>query len=118
MGGASSGCGAGSAGVVSERSPKEAAEPLLDCLCVEIHEQSCRHACQLEVRDELCVVDWEQLLDGFDFNDEFVLDYEVQAVAALELDSLVAYGNELLTPEAQAREFELPGQAMLICRLE
>jgi len=46
---------------------------------------------ELKVRHQLCAVDWEQLLDRFQFDDQAILDHQVNPQGAIYPDAVINY---------------------------
>ncbi len=44
---------------------------------VEVNQQTNFFLLQFEIGKQLCLVKWDHLLDGFEFNDDFVLDKQI-----------------------------------------
>ena len=63
---------------------------------VEVDEESCSEPCKFEVGDDLGRVDRAELFDGFEFKENFILDDQVGAEAAIEGEVLIANGDFFL----------------------
>lgn len=44
---------------------------------------------QAQIRQKLCFVDGEQFFDCFDFYDDFVFDYKIESISAVEFHVFV-----------------------------
>jgi hypothetical protein len=73
---------------------------------------------ELEVGDELGLVDGEQMVHGFDFEDDEAFHHEVEAVAALEGEAFVAQRDGNLSLDAETAQAELTREAALVRRLQ
>ena len=58
---------------------------------IEVDEQSNRLSTQLEIGEQLDFVDFQHLLDYFQFHDYTILHKKIYLVAALDLDSVVKH---------------------------
>jgi hypothetical protein len=63
---------------------------------MEIENQSERHVEQFYIAHELGLVDGYDLLDGFDFNQQAVLDKQVEAKRLLSRETLVVDDDEAM----------------------
>lgn len=60
----------------------------------------------------------QESLDSLHFDYELILHDKIQAVAALEMNALVAYGKQFFLLEPQAPQGQLMSQASLVGRFE
>lgn len=63
---------------------------------IEVDEQSNPAFCELQIRDELCAMDWGQRLYCLDLQDDLVFDENIYPVSHIEQFGLVIdhrYGN-------------------------
>src|SRR5215813_11823698 len=80
----------------------ESPEAVLEDGDVEIYEESNRKASEFEVGEHLSLMDGQEPLDSLHFDDEFVLDDDIQAIAAIKPHALVSHGNRPLALELEA----------------
>jgi hypothetical protein len=85
---------------------------------VEVDEEARGDTAQAQVGDELGFVDREKSLDGLDFEDELVLDHEIEPVRAFEQEALVTDGQTFLPFEPQPPQPHLARKALPIRGLQ
>src|SRR6266545_3750570 len=74
--------------------PEDAsAQSVFQQLHVEIDYESNFPATELQVTKQLRVVDWEQRVDCFDFNQDRCVNYNVRPIAAVQFDAFVFHRN-------------------------
>jgi hypothetical protein len=78
-----------------QRAEAETADALLEQPDVEVDEQAKRKACEPQVGNDLALRDEQQVLHRLDFDDHKVIDDQVEAVTAVQAESLVDNGDSL-----------------------
>ena len=73
---------------------------------------------ELEVRQQLRFVKRSQTAHGLDFEDDLVLDEDVEAIPAVDEESVVADGLWLLALDVETASSQLEAQARLVGRLK
>jgi len=63
-------------------------------------------------------VNWKQLLDCFDFDNDFIFHNEIQPVPAVEFDIFVNYWQWLLLFHFQAKLLQFKSKTCLISRFQ
>ncbi len=63
-------------------------------------------------------MDRQQLVDGLDFHDHRVLDHQIHAVSAVQLDAFVLDRQVNLPFETEAQLTQLIAEAFLVSRLQ
>jgi hypothetical protein len=93
--------------------------PTSDQRCdIKVNNDANALASQLEISKQLCVVDWQEVLDAFQFENDFILNDEVQSIPAIQLYAFVFDGQGHLALKSQPTEVEFVTQTLLISRLE
>ena len=85
---------------------------------IKVDEEAGSKASELEVGDDLRGVDWAELVDGFEFNENFILDDQVGAETAIEGEVFVADGDFFLSRHGKTSIGEFKCEAFLINRFE
>ncbi len=80
-------------------------EPVFEAFDVEIDEKALPNIGQLHVGKQLRLVDAEQALHTFEFEDDLVLYQDIDAVSAVQQEALVADRKRVLQKERNALEF-------------
>jgi len=93
-------------------------KPVLEDPDVEVKEESDVAARELEVRQQLRFVKRGQTAHGLDFEDDLVLDQDVEAIPAVDEESVVADGLWLLALDMETASSQLEAQARLVGRLK
>ncbi len=78
---------------------------------IEVSERAHRYARMLQIGQELSVVDGRQRLNGFELYYQLILNNHIQAIAAIELNSLIGNWQRTLTLKSNARQPQLMTQA-------
>jgi len=79
-------------------------EAVLEDSDVEVYEESNRKASELEIGEHLSLMNGQEPLDRLHFDDEFILDDDVQAIAAMKPYALVSHRNRPLALKAEASQ--------------
>ena len=77
----------------------EAFQPIFQHDLVEVDQQSSLHSSQLHIGQQLSFVNVFDFLDALDFNDQFVLDENVNSVPTIQSDILISDGLRILQPK-------------------
>ena len=89
-----------------------------DALCqerdIEVDQQADPFVGQLEVGQKLSLVNRQQFLHGFQFQNDFVLHKEIDLVTAVQLQALVLDGKVDLPLKAQPPKPEFMAKALLV----
>ena len=87
-------------------------------LCdVEINKQTRRYLGESNVRKNLCLMDWKNRFDAFDFDDEIAAYEQIDPIAAIEQEIFVTNGQWQLHLKRNARVRELTSEALPIVDL-
>jgi len=73
---------------------------------------------QTEISEHLGLVDWHEALDRLHLDDEFLLDKNVQTIAALQFYVLVNHRQRHLPRVADVVLTKLETQTFFICRFK
>ena len=92
--------------------------PLCEARDIEVHEQADRHACQLQIGDQLRFVNRRKLLDNLQFNDHDVVDNQIGTKVCLEIVTFVNERHSTIGRDSVPVGFELDDQAGLVDRFE
>ena len=72
-------------------------------LCdVEINKQTRRYLGESNVRKNLCLMDWKNRFDAFDFDDEIAAYEQIDPIAAIERVAAIDERQRLLSLDLQA----------------
>jgi hypothetical protein len=96
----------------------EAANSLPEDGDVEVHEEANGVAGELQVGDDLSFMNWKELLDRFDLQDQKALHEHIDPISTVEREPLVAERNFDLPVDFQLSDGELVDQAAFIGGLE
>jgi len=96
----------------------KSADAVLQYGDIEVDEQSKRPLRQLEIRQNDCLVNGGQRVDGLELHDNAPFHQKVDSITALQLDVLVDDRNGFLPLELQAAQSQFPRQAFLVCGFE
>ena len=100
---------------LDKATPKDLNKALkLKLLLTEIHEKAYFIACYLQIVDGLSLEDIVHLCDGFQFQDYFVINYEVCDIITLQALTMVMDIETFFTLERYAHLCHLNGQGFLI----
>jgi len=58
---------------------------------VKVYEETLFHICQFHIRQYLRLVDCLELLDTFEFENDFIFDQDVYPVSAIQTATLIVY---------------------------
>jgi hypothetical protein len=89
-------------------------DPLTQVRNVEVNEQSNTLATQFEVGEQLCFVDRKDGLNRFHFDNHFVFDEQIDAVAELDDEAIVFDCKWFLRFEGDAEALQFVTQARSI----
>jgi hypothetical protein len=78
---------------------------------VEINEKTDRAPTELQVREKLRSVQWKQFFHRLQFNDDAVLDQEIDSVSGFKLQSFVNHRQSNLVLKLQASDGEFVNKA-------
>ena len=82
-----------------------------ECYCIEIHEQSRRISGEFQVGNHLRLMDRVQTLDGLQFQDDAVVDKQIQPEPAADGMPFLLEGNRPLPVEPKMFPRHLDHQA-------
>src|SRR5690606_21310083 len=99
-------------------SSQEAPQSFHELLDVEVDEESLSQVQELEIGQHLCLMDRQQAIDGFQFDDQLAGDHEVDSILRIEHRVPVENRNGHLAGELDVLECHLAAEAVLVRRLQ
>ena len=69
---------------------------------MEVQQQAGLDAAQLQIREQLGFMNWQESLSCLEFHDKVLIDDEVHSIATVQAHRLVDYGQGYLASESQA----------------
>ena len=91
-----------------------ASDAILQHRALEVQQRSQPQATEPKVGVQLGLVDWVDVVDGFDLDDQAVLDHEVHLIAVIKFDALVSQRELLLPNIRHTGLIEFKAQAFLV----
>jgi hypothetical protein len=85
---------------------------------VEIDQQTDRPGGETKVRKQLCVVNAFEPFDGLQFQDDRILDKEIDAISSVEEQTFIGDWNRLLVLESQPTAGQLVPHASRVRRFQ
>ncbi len=76
-------------------------QPLNETWGIEVEKQAQPFVHELEVGEQLCHMNRQDLLDSLDFHDDFVLDQQIEPVTVVQLEFVVEDRHDLLGDDVQ-----------------
>lgn len=95
----------------------ESLNPILKSKNIEVDQESKSFLAQLEIRKQLCLMNWQQSINRLDLDDDLIIDEQVEPIANLQLDVAVDEWNWNLGFYINAAISQLESQCRLIRRL-
>jgi len=85
---------------------------------IEVNQQAYTLVSEFQVGQELGLVNRHQFLNGFQFQNDFVLHEEIDLVATVQLQTFIFDRQVHLSLEAQPAKMKLVAQALFVCRFQ
>jgi len=104
----------GHGGLISDDTP----DSVTEVGNIEVDEQAELMVTQFQVRQNLRKMERKQFLHCFEFNDDAILDNEVDAISRIELDVVIDDRKSHLMCEGDAIFGELIAEARIVCALK
>lgn len=85
---------------------------------MKVDEQPRLETADLQICDQLSFVDWKQSPDSLCFDDELIIDDEIESISGIYDDALVVQRQRLLPLDGESASNELVAQALLVGRFQ
>ncbi len=102
----------------AERAENDSANPLFEQPDVEINQETNLAARQVEVGQQLRFVDWRDLFDRFQLDNDLTIDEQVDSIATVDKDVFVNHRQSGLALKIQLALSELMSKTSLIGRFK